>query len=256
MRLEAPSILLVDDDLDFCTSMADILADLGYHVDVAHEGATALTLARRRAYDVAILDLRMPDMDGVTLCKQIQRLRLGMVPILLTAFADAPMALQAMDAGVAHVLTKPANIPKLLSLIVEAIKQPLVLIVDDDLCASLRDLLQGRGFRVCIAHDETRAIERVRESTRVVLLDLQLPGGGGRAVFRKVRQVNPVTPVILITGHRKEMEAMVGQLVADGVDAVHYKPFDIPQLLDDLGRLADVSGAGARISPAREFAKC
>ena len=109
---------------------------------------------------------------------------------------------------------------------------------------------------MCIAHDETRAIERVRESTRVVLLDLQLPGGGGIAVFRKVRQVNPVTPVILITGHRKEMEAMVRQLVADGVDAVHYKPFDIPQLLDDLGRLADVSGAGAHVTGPKTCAKC
>ena len=79
----------------------------------------------------------MPGMDGVTAApSRGPRLRLGMVPILLTAFADAPMALQAMDAGVArYFLTKPANIPKLLSLIVEAIKQPLVLIVDDDLCA-------------------------------------------------------------------------------------------------------------------------
>ena len=49
MTGQAPSILLVDDDEDICENMADIFADLGYDVDVAHEGRTALELVRRRS---------------------------------------------------------------------------------------------------------------------------------------------------------------------------------------------------------------
>jgi CheY-like chemotaxis protein len=68
---------LVDDDVDTCRNLSDILTDLGYLVDVAHEGLSALDLVRRNHYDVALLDLKMPGMDGVTLYREIKRLRAG-----------------------------------------------------------------------------------------------------------------------------------------------------------------------------------
>src|SRR5262249_41613915 len=58
-------VLVVDDDVDTCRNLSDILADLGYQVDTAHDGPQALELVRRRPYDVALLDLRMPGMDGL-----------------------------------------------------------------------------------------------------------------------------------------------------------------------------------------------
>ena len=57
MTKHTPSILVVDDEVDTCRNLSDILADLGYHVDVAHDGLSALEMVRRRAYDVALLDL-------------------------------------------------------------------------------------------------------------------------------------------------------------------------------------------------------
>jgi len=244
MSNESRSILLVDDDVDICANMVDILGELGYAVDVANEGVTALELVRRRPYDVALLDLKMPGMDGVTLCREIQRVRSGIVSLVVTAYIGGDTAQQAVAAGARQILSKPVNFPKLLALIDEAIGQPLVLIVDDDrdLCANLRDLLRGSGFRVCIAHDECEAIERLQESTRVVLLDLRLPSGDGSAVYQRIRQMNPSTRVIVITGYRDEMVPLLGRLVAEGVDAVHYKPFDIPRLLKDLGHLARPAG--------------
>lgn len=240
----APTILLVDDDVDICANMADILGDLGYHVDIAHEGLAALELVRRRPYDVALVDYKMPGMDGVTLCREIQRVRSGVVPMLVTAYVGGGIQEQAIASGAWQVLAKPVELSRLLGLVDEAIGQPLVLIVDDDpdLCTSLRDVLRDGGFRVCVAHDEAEAIDRLRETTRVVLLDLRLPGGDGAAVFRRVREANPSARVVLITGYREEMEPMVGGLLAAGVDAVHYKPFDVPRLLEDLGHL--VEGAG------------
>lgn len=101
----SPSVLVVDHDVvDTCANMADILADFGYEVDVAHEGATALEKIRRRPYDVALLDLRMPGMDGVTLCREIRRIRSGVVPMLVTAYAGPETAQQAVKAGASQVL--------------------------------------------------------------------------------------------------------------------------------------------------------
>jgi two-component system, NtrC family, response regulator HydG len=235
----APSILVVDDDVDTCANMADILADLGYRVDVAHDGTTALELVRRQPYDVALLDYRMPGMDGVTLCQEIQDLRSGIVPMLVTAYAGGDVARGAVDSGAWQVLSKPVDFPELMSLVDAAIGRPLVLVVDDDddLCTSLRDLLREHGFRVCTARNKAEAIERLREATRVILLDLRLPDADGADVFRRVRMMTPSARVVLITGHRADLEPRIERLQAEGLDGICYKPFDIPELLATLERL-------------------
>lgn len=57
----------MDDDPDTCASLSDILTDLGYRVDVAYDGPSALQLVERNRYGLAVLDYRMPGMDGLEL---------------------------------------------------------------------------------------------------------------------------------------------------------------------------------------------
>src|SRR5918911_1081674 len=100
------SILVVDDDVDTCRNLSDILHDLGYHVDVAHDGASALELVRQRPYAVALLDLKMPGMDGLTLYRELRKLRADTVAIIVTAFAGPTTEAEAQAAGVWKVLAK------------------------------------------------------------------------------------------------------------------------------------------------------
>ena len=123
----------------------------------------------------------------------------------------------------------------------QAVGQPLVLVVDDDhdLCATLWDLLRERGYRVALAHSEAEADRQLHDAAfRLVLIDMKLPDGDGNAVFRLVRQGNPTARTVLITGHRSETEQFVRQILDEGADAVCYKPFDVPGLLDTVTRLA------------------
>src|SRR5947208_3779123 len=101
------SILIVDDDLDTCSNLSDILTDLGYQVDVAHDGPTALALARDRHFDVALLDLKMPGMDGLTLYRELRRVRADTVAIIVTAYAGSGVVEEALAAGAWRVLAKP-----------------------------------------------------------------------------------------------------------------------------------------------------
>ena len=240
MAPRAPSILVVDDEVDTCRNLSDILTDLGYHVDVAHDGPSALGQVRRNHYDVALLDLKMPGMDGLTLYREIKKLRGGTVALIVSAYAGRETTEQALAAGAWQVLPKPIDFPRLLNLVDEAVGQPLVLVVDDDpdLCNTLWDLLRERGYRVAVAHDERQAAEQLRDTTfRAVLIDMRLPDGDGSRVFRLVRESNPQARTLLITGHRPEMDRLIQCVVEEGADAVCYKPFDVAKLLATLERL-------------------
>jgi CheY-like chemotaxis protein len=241
-------ILVVDDDRDICSNLSDILTDLGYLVDVAHDGPSALALVRQQAYDVALLDLKMPGMNGLALYREVKKQRASMVALLVTAYAGQATAREALSAGAWKVVPKPVDFPTLLGLLDEALGQPLVLVVDDDrdLCANLWDLFRERGFRLGIAHDSREAAAALRESAfKVVLIDMKIPDSDGDTVFRMVREASPQARTILITGYRLETDQLVAQVLSEGADAVCYKPFDVPALLELLERLSNTSQEGA-----------
>jgi DNA-binding NtrC family response regulator len=241
MSKQATSILVVDDDVDACSNLADILGDMGYEVNIAHDGQSALAALRERPYELALLDLRMPGMDGLTLYREIRKLRAGTVAMIVTAYATDETASEALNAGAWQVLSKPVDFKKLLPLVNEAAGQPLVMIVDDDhdLCENLWSLLRDRGCRVCVAHDAKEAEDRLRgRNFHVVLIDLKLPSGNVHEVYNAVRSNSPDARTIVITGHRSESEELLGRLLNEGADAVCYKPFDVPQLLETVERLS------------------
>jgi len=240
MKCNAPSILIVDDDVDTCRNLSDILTDLGYHAEIAHDGLSALELLRRRSFDVALLDLKMPGMDGVTLYREIKKMKAGTVAIIVTAYASSETAREALAAGAWQIVPKPVDFPRLLGLLGEALDQPLVLVVDDDpeLCSNLWDLLHERGYRVALAHDVSAAAAALREQAfRVVLIDLKLPQGDGSEVFQLVRETNPEARAVVITGHRSEADQLIQRLLKEGADAVCYKPFDVGRLLTTINQL-------------------
>ena len=113
-------ILLVDDDKDTCASMSDIFVDVGYTVDVDHDGPGALELSGRHEYRLALLDYKMPGMDGLELCRRLRGSQPALVVALVTAFASATTR-AASEAGVRRVLAKPVDFAVLLPLVEEAV---------------------------------------------------------------------------------------------------------------------------------------
>src|SRR5688572_13440790 len=114
MEPESPVLLVVDDDVDQARNLADILDDLGYRADLAHDGRSALELVRRHAYRVAVLDYRMPGMDGLTLCREIRKLSEGTVSIIVTAYAGGISSEEFLHAGAKQVLGKPVDVRELI----------------------------------------------------------------------------------------------------------------------------------------------
>jgi DNA-binding NtrC family response regulator len=241
MSEQASSVLVVDDDADIRANLADILDDRGYSVDTAQDGTSALALVRRRTYDLALLDLKMPGMDGVELYRRIKEIQSGTVAIIITAYVGSNTARAATDAGAWEVMAKPVDFSRLFHLIEDTLKRPSVFIVDDDQdqCRNLWDLLRERKYRVCIAHNLQQAETMLaNKSYQVVLIDMKLPDGDGRQVLQRVRQMNPGAHSILITGYRGEMETAINLALEEGADTVCYKPIDVEGLLTAVGELS------------------
>lgn len=108
------AILVVDDDADMCHNMADLFGDAGYAIDTAVSGDNALLKARQQSYDLALLDMRMPGMDGLTLCRHLKEMQPAMAAMIVTAYAD-DLHDQAHEAGASHVFSKPLDFRKLLA---------------------------------------------------------------------------------------------------------------------------------------------
>ena len=124
MQNDGAGVLVVDDDVDIATNMKDILCSMGYRVDVAHDGASALAMTSRCRYDVALLDFKMPDMNGATLYREIKSVQPSITAIMVTAQADSDGLARAHDAENWRVVRKPVDVAKLITLIAKATKQP------------------------------------------------------------------------------------------------------------------------------------
>ena len=94
-----PTLMVADDDSDTCRNLADLFGDLEYAIDTAEGGDIALEKARQRAYDLGLLDLRMPGMGGLTLCRHRKQLRPLMVTMLVIAYAGPGLDEEAHAAG-------------------------------------------------------------------------------------------------------------------------------------------------------------
>jgi DNA-binding NtrC family response regulator len=106
--MTAPATLLIaDDDPVALALLAEVLAGEGYIVRAASGGAACLELAAREPVELAIVDLRMPDMDGLEVIRRLAVIRPGIPIIILTAFAGIDTAIEAIRAGATDYLSKP-----------------------------------------------------------------------------------------------------------------------------------------------------
>ena len=115
-------ILVVDDDESIRNTMKTILEDEGYIVDIAATGSEALTKTDKTTYNIAMLDIRLPDMEGVELLKLMK----GTVPktrkIMVTGYPSMQNAISALNKNADAYLVKPINVEKLLSIVKEQLK--------------------------------------------------------------------------------------------------------------------------------------
>ena len=114
-------ILVVDDEASIRDLLSKTLALAEYEVDTAADASAALDRVRGTAYDLLIADLKMPGMDGLTLIRQVKRMRADLPVIIITGYSTESSAIEAVNLGVAGYLTKPFRVPQVLAAAAKAL---------------------------------------------------------------------------------------------------------------------------------------
>jgi DNA-binding NtrC family response regulator len=115
-------ILIVDDDDTIRTTMKAILEDEGYLVDLAASGKEGVEKSKETSYNIALLDIRLPDMEGVQLLKLLKPAVPRTRKIMVTGYPSTQNAIEALNKNADAYLIKPVDIEKLLNTIKEQLK--------------------------------------------------------------------------------------------------------------------------------------
>jgi len=251
-------LLMVDDEEEFLMSSAQALNRRGFEVDVALNGVTALEMIESSDYDVVILDVKMPDIDGIEVLRKIRQTQPYLPVILLTGHGSLEDAFQTSKDGVADYLSKPIEIDELTRVVRETVVQakwrkkpdeiensagkqsePVrVMLIDDEIefLESMRRVLQRRNLEVSIANGGEEGLALLREIlVDVVVLDLKMPGMDGLEVLRRIKSGFPSVEVIILTGHPSVETAM--EVITLGANEYLKKPPEIGELVFTIRKL-------------------
>jgi len=235
--MQKASVLIVDDDLSLCKTMALVLRRKGYGVATAKNGPEALATVRDGAFDIVFLDIKMPVMDGVETHRRIKKIRPEMIVVMMTAYAVEDLVQDALREGAYSIMYKPLDMDKVVAVIDEATGTKggaLILVVDDDsgTCDVLRNILTRKGYRVGIAHTGEAAIAMAREKAYdIILIDMKLPTINGLETYLAIKKVSPQAVAVMMTAYRQEMNELVEQALSNNAYACLHKPLDMEEML-------------------------
>lgn len=123
MRPNQKSILIVDDEKGVGDFLTIVLKKQGYEAFYASSGKEALKLCKERSFDLALVDIKMPVMDGIEFLKEAKRLNPSLIFIMITAYPSIETAVEAMKEEAFDYITKPFNVNELQRIIKRALEQ-------------------------------------------------------------------------------------------------------------------------------------
>jgi DNA-binding NtrC family response regulator len=243
--VKGQKILIMEDETSVAEGLQMILEEEGYEVDLAFTGRSAMDTLRKKGVDLLVADLRLPDMDGMEVVREVKAKRPATKVIVITGYPSVSSAVDAMKLGVSDYLPKPfwgddfkTAVETVLKEEKEgALKQepdrpetrkarwdvegedfdsedlghPRILIMEDEpsLAEGLKMVLSEQGYRVSLADTGIRALGSLTgKNFDLMVADLRLPDMDGMEVLRLIKETKPETEVIVITGYASVVSAV------------------------------------------------
>lgn len=143
--MDKDRVLLVDDEVEFVWTLAQRLTAKGLNVEISGDGESAVEKVKQSDFDVIVLDLAMPGMDGLEILKRPREVNPDRQVIFLSSHGTIKSDVEAMKDGAMAFLEKPTEFPDLMAKIREASARRMVL-VEKRREEQVSDTLRGRGW--------------------------------------------------------------------------------------------------------------
>lgn len=232
---EHGSVLLVDDNIDLLKSLSAILTKSGYDVDMAENGLMAVDKYKNNRFDVILMDVVMPGMDGVEAFRRIKQINPAARVILMSAYYEDDIVTEVMKEGVHTALCKPIDIAGVMNLIQEIVSDQAVMIIDDDpdFCKTMARMFEIQGYSVTTACSGEEALEIVKDRMcQVAFIDMKLPLMDGLETYWRLKEIDPSIKTVMITAYREEMDDIMKKAIEAMPDSCLYKPFHPSEALE------------------------
>lgn len=167
-------ILVVEDEARLAAFICKGLSELSFAVDTAADGPSGLHLARSAPYDLIILDIMLPGLDGFSVCRELRRLNLDVPILMLSARGVVEDRVQGLDSGADDYLTKPFAFSELRARVRALLRRQkpselLALAVDDVTLDPVKRLVHRRQRRVDLTQREFALLQYLMRNAGQVL---------------------------------------------------------------------------------------
>jgi DNA-binding NtrC family response regulator len=204
MTMNQIRVLVVDDEASARSGLEKLLRQSGYVVDTAKDGKEALALVAENSPEVVLTDLKMPEMDGMTLLAKLRESDRDLPVIVATAFGDVTSAVAAMRAGASDYLTKPIDIDALLVAIERARERHALRVEAENLRRQLRER-DAEGLQGLIgsspAMQKVYRVARQVAASRATVLITGESGTGKGELARAIHALSPRAKAPFVSLH-------------------------------------------------------
>lgn len=184
-------VLVADDEVSLRLVLQTAISKVGYGVDTVENGKEALRMAQENYYDVALLDIRMPEMDGLQAFYEIHKIKPDLPIILMTAFGSSEIAVEAMKRGAFDYILKPFNLEEVKIIVNRAIHMRRL----------AREVVYLTQEVKAISRETTAPCKLVGESPKI------------QEVYKNIGRVANSKATVLLTGESGTGKGMVAKTI-------------------------------------------
>lgn len=240
--MKTQTVLIVDDDKIICEQLEKELKRNFFKTFLAADGKTAIETFDRERIDILLIDVRLPDMDGLEALTKVKEKKPDCEVIIITGFGTQEIAIQSLRRGAIDYIEKPIKIDELNAALGRAQeklaeKEELsykntLLVLDDDkeIVTRLKRFLEKEGYEVFGAFSGNQALDIIEKNKiDVVITDIKMDDLDGIEVLKRAKRLYKDIEGIMVTGY-KDRELSINSLRAGAIDYI-TKPIDLEELL-------------------------
>lgn len=256
-------VLIVDDEVDFCTFLGQSLSKDGYSVLIANSGIEAIEKVKAEKPHLVLLDIRMPEMDGIRTLKRIKEIDQNIVVMMITVVSDTDIAQSAIKLGAVNYIIKPLDVDMLKrslhawAMQIEAKQLSgvdiLALEYNKESFKIAFDFFIKKEYNVKYVENPDSEIETAKGSPTLLILRADLLGAATIPLLEKYRDMHPGVPkVITINPSDKELLSKIREF---GNCRHLEESFDACDLILMLRCLIVASEERRKVAKARELSR-